>query len=447
MNITKEGEGLEAVIKIQLIAEDYADGVQAALKDYRKKAKIDGFRPGTVPMGLVKKMYGKYVLVDAVNRLLSENLQNYIKENNLKVLGEPLPSEEQKEVDWDNDTEFEFSFDIAVAPEVNISLSKKNKADYYKIIVDDKMIDEQVDQLASRYGSQEMVDDIKDNDMLRGNLKQVGAEEPYSKEGASMLLAKIAAQTEMDTFLKAKKGDTVTFNPKAAFDNETEIAAMLGVDKENADLINADYEYEITSVMRFKKAEVNQELFDKVYGEGVINSEEELRSKIKTDAESRLAINGDYEFFYNFKNKLVEDNKFELPETFLKRWIIESNKDNDKITSQQIEDEFPLFLEDLKWQIISGQIVQDNDIKVESAEIIEAAKNYTRMQFAQFGMMNVPDEDVEKWSQEILKNKEEVNKLFETEMQNKIIAYLKETIKLNEKEISLEDFNKLMEKK
>jgi len=448
MNITKEGEGLQAVLKVQVTSEDYKEGVEATLKDYRKKAKIDGFRPGTVPMGLVKKMYGKYVLVDEVNKVISSSLQNYIRENELHLLGEPLPSEtDQKEIDWENDTEFELAFDIAMAPEVSISLSKKNKADFYKIVADDKLVDEQVENLASRYGSQQQVDDIEENDFIKGTLTQVGADEPHVQEGASLLLSKIAVQSEVGVFTAAKKGDTVTFNPKKAFENEVEVSSMLGVDKENTELMEADYTMQISEVLRFKKSELNQELFDKVFGEGVVSSLEEMKTKIKTDTEERMVINSDFKFFYDFREKLVESNKMDLPEEFLKRWLLETNKDNDKVTPEQIEQEFPLFIQDLKWQIISGKIIQDNEIKVGEEEIKEGAKEHTRQQFAQFGMMNPADEDLEKWSQEILKNREEVNKLYETEIQKKLIAYFKETIKLNEKEVSLEEFNKMIEQK
>ncbi|MFW5850891.1 MAG: trigger factor [Bacteroidota bacterium] len=449
MDISKEGDGLTSVIKIKLEPEDYTPQVEFKLKDYRKQAKIDGFRPGTVPMGLVKKMYGKYVLVDVINALLSENLQKYIADNKLRILGEPLPNDDlQKEIDWENDSVFEFAFDVATAPEISVSLSKKNKADYFKIQPDKDMIDKQIESFTSRFGTQETVDSIQGDEFIKGNVTQVtDNDEPYSKEDVSMLLSKVATEAESDIFKNAKIGDTIVFNPKKAFENDTEIASMLGIDKENTELMQADYKLEITEILRFKKAEINQELFDKVFGEGEISSEKEFNQRIIEDLEKQLAPNSDYKFFYDFRDKLVKSQKIELPEEFLKRWLLETNKDNDKVTPEQIESDFEVFLDDLRWQLISGKLMQDNEIQVSQEDIIEGAKEFTRMQFAQFGMHNPPEEDLEKWSMEILKNKEEANKIYETEQQRKLIEFLKETVKLDEKKISFDEFKEMIEQK
>jgi len=448
MNITKEGEGLTAVLKVSISPEDYNARVDSALKEQRKKAKIDGFRPGTVPMGMVKKMYGKYILVDEVNSLLSESLQNYIRENELRLLGEPLPNNElQKDIDWDSSNDMEFVFDIAIAPEISVSLSKKNKAVFYKIIADDAMIQSQVDSFTSRFGIQETVDTIEGTELVRGSITQVVDENPHVKESVSLLLSKVATESELSVFKTAKKGDIITFNPLKTFENETEVAALLGIEKENRELLKSDYTFEIDEILRFKKAEVNQELFDKVFGEGVVSSEKEMRQKLKDDAEQRLVINSDYKFFYDFKESFVKSQKIELPEEFLKRWLLETNRDNDKVTPEQIESDFSYFLDDLRWQLLSGKIMKDNNITVTQDDLKHGAKEFTRMQFAQFGMYNPSDEDLEKWSLEILKNRDEANKIYETEMQNKLVAYLKETIKLDEKEITLEEFNKMIEQK
>ena len=448
MNITKEGEGLTAVLKVSISPEDYNARVDSALKEQRKKAKIDGFRPGTVPMGMVKKMYGKYILVDEVNSLLSESLQNYIRENELRLLGEPLPNNElQKDIDWDSSNDMEFVFDIAIAPEISVSLSKKNKAVFYKIIADDAMIQSQVDSFTSRFGIQETVDTIEGTELVRGSITQVVDENPHVKESVSLLLSKVATESELSVFKTAKKGDIITFNPLKTFENETEVAALLGIEKENRELLKSDYTFEINEILRFKKAEVNQELFDKVFGEGVVSSEKEMRQKLKDDAEQRLVINSDYKFFYDFKESFVKSQKIELPEEFLKRWLLETNRDNDKVTPEQIESDFSYFLDDLRWQLLSGKIMKDNNITVTQDDLKHGAKEFTRMQFAQFGMYNPSDEDLEKWSLEILKNRDEANKIYETEMQNKLVAYLKETIKLDEKEITLEEFNKMIEQK
>ena len=448
MNITKEGNGLTAVLKMQITASDYTERVESTLKDYRKKAKIDGFRPGTVPMGMVKKMYGKYVIVEEVNKLISENLQTYITDNKINILGEPLPNEtEQKNIDWEKDTEFEFVFDIGIAPEVTIDLTKKNKYDYFKIVADETLINEQIEHLTARFGSQKTVDSIEGSELVRGNVIQQGVDSPYTKEGVTLLLAKVATESELDLFKNAKKGDIVIFNPKKAFENDTELVSMLSVEKDKTDILYADYAIEITEILRFSKSEVDQSLFDKAFGEGVVNSVDEFKDKIKSDFEQRVAPNSDYKLLIDIKKKMIDSSKIELPEEFLKRWLLESNKENDKITPEQIETEFPLFLDDLKWQLLSGKIVKDNEIKVTQEDILNGAKEYTRMQFAQFGMMNPSDEDLEHWSKEIMKNRDEVNRIFETEQDKKLIAYFKENVKLNEVEKSLEDFNAMFEKK
>ncbi|MCQ2959440.1 MAG: trigger factor [Bacteroidales bacterium] len=445
MNVTKQGEGLVSVLTVQIAQADYTEKVNNVLKDYRKKATVKGFRPGTVPMGMVKQMYGKYATVEEVNKLVSEALQNYFKENKLHVLGEPLPNEGQKEVNWDKDTDFEFLFDVAVAPEINVELSKKNKADYYKITVDDKLIDEHVEGYCGRYGKQEDVETIEGTEFVAGPLKCVGAE--TCTERGSLLLTRMKNEKELAKFKAAKKGDTVTFNPKKAFEDEEETKLFTGAKADNAAAMEADYEFTIEALKRYTKAEVNQELFDKIFGKDAIKSEADFRARIKSDMEANFERNSDYKFLADFRKKLLETTAIELPEEFLKRWLIEANKENEKITPEQIENEFPLFMEDLRWQLISGKFVKDNNIQVSPDEIKEAAKEYTRFQLAQYGMLNAEDKMVEQWSAEILKNRDEVNRLYEMEENKKLIAFFKETIKLNEQEVSLEKFNEMVSEK
>ena len=444
MNVTRQGEGLVSVLAVQIAQADYAEKVDTVLKDYRKKANVKGFRPGTVPMGMIKQMYGKYATVEEVNKLVSEALQNYFKDNKLHVLGEPLANEGQKEINWDKDTDFEFLFDVAFAPEINIELSKKNKADYYKITVDDKMINDTVESYCGRFGKQEDVDDIKGTEFVAGPLKCVGTE--TCVETGSLLLTRVKDNKELAKFKKAKKGDVVTFNPKKAFDDEEETKLFTGAKVENTAAMEADYELTVKSIKRYTNAEVNQELFDKVFGKGNIKSEEEFKARIKSDMERNFAMNSDFKFLADFKKKLLDSNKIELPEDFLKRWLLEANKENEKITPEQIEKEFPLFMEDLRWQLISGKIVKDNNIQVNPNEIEEAAKDFTRMQLAQYGLTNADDKMVENWSKEILKNRDQVNQIYEMEENKKLSVYFKETVKVAEQEVTLEKFNELATK-
>jgi len=452
MNIIKEDKGdLTSLLKLQLTPEDYQEQVDSALKKYRKDMKMPGFRPGHVPVGLVKKMYGKHALVEEINKMVGSKLYEYIQENKIKLIGEPLPAEDaQKDIDWENDTEFEFVYEMAEAPELAIKLTKKNKGEYNKIIVDDKMVNEQIEQLARQFGSTTNADEIEENDIVRGVLVELDAngqiaEGGLMKEDASLLVASIKDEAKKATFVGKKKGDLVAFKPIEVFENESEVAAMLAVTKEEQDKINASYQISVNDISRHQAAEINQEFFDKVYGEGEVKSEEEMKERIKADAENRFGMNSDYKFFIDFKEKLLKNNKFELPAEFLKRWLTAINKDNDKVTPQMIEDEFDAFLEEMRWSQIKNHLIEQAEIKIETEEMIAAAKEFTKAQFMQFGMYNPSDEDVEKWTQEILKDREQSNRIYETELDKKIIGYLKETIKVEEKEISLEDFNKMFE--
>jgi trigger factor len=451
MNVVKEDAvNLTSVIKIQLEKDDYQPKVEKSLKEYAKKVKMDGFRPGKVPFGMVKKMYGQYILIEEVNKLVSDSLSNYIAENKLNLLGDPLPSDEQKTIDWDNDESVEFTFDVAIAPEVDLKLSKKNKADYYKIAVTDEMAKDQLDGMAARYGEQINVDVIEGTEIVRADLVQVDekgnvVEDGHVKQNASMLLSSVKNEAEADLFKGKKKGDVFVFNPKKVFDADVEVASLLGVTKDDTDKMLASYQITINELIRNKKAEMNQEFFDNAFGKDTVTSEQEAIAKIKSDTEQRLMLNSDYKFFIDQKTKLVESTEISLPEEFLKRWLLVVNKEKG-ITEEQIEKEFPLFVEDLKWQLIKNSILKDNEITVTEEELVKASKDFTRMQFAQFGMFNPSEEDLDKWGREFLKNREEAQRLYDSELDKKVIAYIKDAVKLNEQEVSLEEFGKLMEK-
>lgn len=450
--VKEEGKNLTSIIKVQILEDDYKASLEKSLKSYRKQAQINGFRPGNAPMGLIKKMYGHYALVGEVNKLVSETLSNYIKEEKLEILGEPLPSESQKDIDWDTDKDFEFSYEIAISPEVEVKLTKKNKFTYYNIAIDEKMVDDQVSNLQGQFGSQITVDTVSDNDILRGDLAQVDEngniiEGGIEKEDTSILLSSIKDEDSKNLFIGAEKDKTITYNPMKATNNETEVAAFIGVEKEeNEEAINADYKFTIKEILHFEKAELNQELFDKIFGEGTIKSEDELKERLKNDISKRFSPNSDYKFMADFKEKQVDKLNIELPEEFLKRWLIVINEDNDKITVEQIEKDFPLFLDDLKWQMIKSYFIKTHDIKVETEDLKNAAKDFAKMQFAQFGMLTPKEEDLENWGNEMLKNKEEAQKLYESELDKKIIDKIKELVSINEKEVTIEEFSKLMEK-
>ncbi len=448
MKIVKEDKGQQvSVLKVAVGKEDYSGKVSSALKDYQKKAKLDGFRPGKVPAGMVKKMYGTHLLVEEVNKLVTKGLSDYINENKIHLLGEPLPNEtEQAKIDWETGSDFEFCYDIAIAPELAIKLTGKNSSDFYVIKIDDKQIDEQVDHICSRFGNQVKVDITDGTEIVRGDLVQVDAkgnvmEDGHRKDNAALLLSVIRNTEKQAQFIGKKVGDTLVFSPMDTFDNAAEVSSFLNVSKEARELLDAKYKYTITEMQRFQKAEVNQELFDKVFGEGEVKSEAEMRAKIKSDMEARFVFNSDYKLMVDMRDSLVASHPMDLPQEFLKRWLISINKDKEEATPEKIEEEMPNFITDVKWQLIKNQLVTEAEISIKPEDMIAAAKEFAKMQLQQFGMFNPPDEETTKWGMEILKNQEEARRLAEVELDKKLVDYFKKTIKLVNKEVTLEAFN------
>ncbi|WP_282015292.1 trigger factor [Marinifilum flexuosum] len=449
MNITKTNiDDLNAVIKLQIVKEDYESRVNDVLKDYRKKANINGFRQGKVPMGVIKKMYGTPVLADEVNKLLSDELMKYIRENDLKILGEPLPNEtEQKEINWEKDTDFEFAFDIALTPEYTLNLSKRDKMTFFKIAVDEKMIENGVEMHARRFGSNEPAEAVEEKELLKGNYAQVDAEgklveEGITSEDVAISLEYMADEDAKKKFVGAKKGEVVVFNPAKAFANKTDLASMLNISKEEAETLDADFQFTITEINKFVNAELNQELFDKVFGEGTVSSEEEFKNRIKEDIEKQLVNDSDYKFLIDAKEKLVKKSKMDLPEAFLKRWIIATNKE---MNEEQVEKDFANYVDEFKWQLIKNRLTEENELKVEQEEVMEFAKQQALMQFQQYGMMEVPEEYLTNYAQQMMQNQEEQRKIYERMIDNKIVEFLKGAIKIEEKEVSTEEFNKMFE--
>lgn len=450
MNITKTNvDDLNAVIKLHITKEDYEQRVNDTLKDYRKKAKIDGFRSGKVPMGIVKKMYGNAVLVDEINKLISDNLIKYIYDNKINVLGEPLPNEtDQKPIDWENDEEFEFAYDIAVAPEFTVKMSKREKLNYYKIKVSEEMIDNRVDHNTRVYGKNELTETIEEGkEMLRGSMVQVDEEGKEVEGGVSNENTTISLEYMKDDeiregFKGAKVGDAIVFNPSVAYPNKADYASMLAISKEEAENLTADFRFVITEINKFTSAEINQELFDKVYGEGTVSTVEEFRAKVKSEIEDYLVNDSEYKFTIDAKEKLINKVGIELPEAFLKRWIVASNKE---MTEEMVEKDFANYADDIRWQLIKSKIIEENELKVEEEDVKELAKQHAKMQMQQYGLTNIPEEHLEGFAAKILENENERKQLIEKARENKVLACVKESIKIEEKEVEVEEFNKMFE--
>ncbi len=432
---------------------DYKENVEKKLKDYRKKANVPGFRPGMVPMGLIKRQYGTAIKVDEVNKLVGENIYKYVQENNIAMLGEPMPSDKQVEQDLESDGPFTFVFDIAVAPEFKIELTNKDKINYYNIDVDDKLIDEQVESFAARAGHYDKVEtyDPELRDMLKGDLREQEKKGKDKEDGitvsdAVLMPQYIKVDKQKKLFEGCKVGDIITFNPKKAYpDNDAEIASLLKVKKEDVKDLKSDFTFQITEISRFVKADVDQKLFDQIYGEGEVKTEEEFRNRIAEGIKAQFAGNSDYRFLLDIR-KYAEDKVGELkfPEELLKRIMKNNNRDREE---DFVEKNFEGSLKELKWHLIKEQLVNANEIKIEQDDIKNAAKESARAQFAQYGMTNVPDEYLDNYATDLLKKQEQVQAFVDRAIDMKLTEALKKVVKLTNKKVSLDGFNKLFEEK
>ena len=438
---------VNGLLTITVEEADYQASVEKTLKDYRKKANYPGFRPGMVPMGLIKKQYGASAKMDAINKLIGEQIYKYMQDNKIQMLGEPLPSEKQEAQDLEKPAPYTFAFDIAVAPEFKIELNGHNKIDHYTIIVDDALIDRQIEMFTSRNGTYEKAESYEDNDMLKGDLRELDEkgntkEDGITVEAASILPNYIKDEAQKALFNGAKLGDIITLNVSKAFENEAEIASLLKVERDRVKDIKSDFSYQITDIQRYKKHPVDQELFDSLFGKDTVKSEKEFREKIAEGLKEQLAVDADYKFILDVRAYCEKKvGKLEFPDALLKRIMLNNNKDKGE---EFVEKNYEQSIKELTWHLIKEQLVADNQIKVDDADVLNAAKETARVQFAQYGMNNVPDEYVENYAKEILKKRENVDGLVDRAVDIKLTDALKKVVKLNEKEISLDDFNKMM---
>ncbi|MDU1903225.1 MAG: trigger factor [Dysgonomonas sp.] len=443
-------DSVNAILKVEVKQADYQEKVNESIKTFRKKANVPGFRPGTVPVGMVKKMYGKSILAEEVNKLVGEAIYNYIQENKLNVLGEPLPNQEkQQPIDFAQEADYEFFFDIALAPEIKLSLSKKDKIDYYKIAVDEEMVDKQISSYKANYGKYEAIEeDAKETDLLKGEVVELENGEP--KEGgiavtdAVLMPSYMKDEEEKAKFANAKKENTIVFNPGKAYDgNEAEIASFLHIEKGEVEAIAPEFLFTVKEITRYKEADLDQELFDKIFGEGVVSTEADFRAKVKEFISVQLSPDSDYKFLLDVRELLEKKaGDLEFPDAFLKRWLLASNAEK---SPESVEADYPKIIEDLKFHLIKEQIVKENDIKIEEEDVRVIALQAARAQFAQYGMVGIPEEMVANYANEMMKNKENSRNLVDRAMEEKITVYLKNTLGLNEKEVTLDEFKKFFE--
>lgn len=427
---------------------DYKDKVEKELKDLRKKANIPGFRPGMVPMGLIRRQAGMQTKLNVINKFLSEELYKYIKDNNIQMLGEPLPSEKQTPVDMEGEAPYDFMFDIAVAPEINVELTNKDKIDYYEITVDDKLIDQQIDMYASRAGKYEKVEEFEGNDMLKGDLRELdenrGAKEGGIEVEAAVLMPEyIKVEDQKALFKGAKLGDVITFNPRKAYpDNDSEVSSLLKIERDAIKEHEGDFSFQILEISRFVKAPVNQELFDQVYGKDVVKDEKEFRERIAGELKMQLEGNSDWKFLQDVRQYVEKKvGTLTYPDAILKRVMKLNNKDKD---DKYVEDNYEQSIKELSWHLMKEQLVSKNGIKIDDAEVKAAAIASARAQFAQYGMTNIPDEYLENYANDMLKKEENVQGLVDRAIDNKLMSALKKVVKLNKKSVTLDEFNQLM---
>ena len=441
---------VNGLMTITVEQADYQAEVEKKLKDYRKKAQMPGFRPGMVPMGLIKKQYGTAIKVDEVNRILGEKLYEYIRENKIQMLGEPLPNEEkQQPQDLQGDGPFEFVFDIAIAPEFTAELNDKDKITYYDIKVDDKIIDDQVQMFQSQAGEFVEAQEWSGNDTLKGDLRQLDAEGNtleggITTEGGMIMPSYVKGEDEKKKFDGCKPGDIITFNPKKAYpDNDAEVAALLKVKKEDIADMQSDFSFQVTEIRHFQPHAVDQELFDRIFGEGNVKDEADFRQKIAESLKPQLQSNCDFKFLQDVRAYMEKKvGELTFPEALLKRVMINNNKDKGE---DYVEKNFEGSIKELKWHLIKEQLVNANNIKVEDADLKQIARGAIRQQFAQYGMNNVPDDVLDNYADEQLKKRENIEGYVERAIDIKLMQALKQVVKLSKKEISLEDFNKMMQ--
>ncbi len=448
MNITFENpEKVSGLMTITIEEADYQENVRKTLNDYRKKANIPGFRPGMAPIALIKKQVGPQVKVDAINKLVGEKLYEYVKENKINMLGEPMPHLGEEPVDLDAPAPYTLKFDIAVAPEFDLKLDKRNKIAYYNIQVDDKMVEQQIEAYASRGGSYVKVDNYEDNDMLKGDLRELD-ENGNTKEGGievaegTILPAYMKVDDQKALFQGCKVGDIITFNPKKAYPESTvELTSMLKITKEQAETLTSDFSFQVTEITRYQKHAIDQELFDQVFGEGNVADEAAFRAKVSENLKEQLDANAEYRFLADVR-KYVEEKLGDVKyaDDLMKRIMLVNNQDKG---TEFVEKNYESSIKELTWHLAKNQLLEQCEVKIEDADVKSVAIEMTKMQFAQYGMNNIPEEYLEQYAEEMLKKPEQVDQLVNQAADRKLMKALKEVVTLDTKEISFEDFSKL----
>lgn len=448
MNISLQNvDKVSALLTVKVEKADYKDLVDKSLKTIRQKAQIPGFRKGMVPMGLVRKMYHKAVVADEIDKILPDKIYGYIKENNLKVLGEPLPNEKQQEIDFDTMEEFEFIYDLALTPEFELKVNGRDKVDYYEVEIVKGLIDEHVAMYTQQNGRHEEVDTYQEKDLIKGLLTELD-EQGNTKEGgicvehAVLMPVYMKDEAQKALFDGSKINDVVTFNPNKAFGGaEAEIATLLKVEQTEVANLLSDFSFQIEGITRYVNNELDQNVFDRVFGEGVVKTEEEFRARIKAFISGRFTINSDYKFLLDAREVLMKKvADLELPDALLKRFMILTSDRG----ADYVEENYEQNAKDLIWYLIKEKLVEEYGLKVEQADIINMAKEITKAQFAQYGMHYLPEDMLDSAAKGVLEDRKKVEDFAGRILDQKLINQLKEKMKLNVKVISVDEFQKFL---
>jgi len=449
MDITRENiDDLNAVLKVKIEKADYAEKVESVLKEYRRKANIKGFRPGMVPIGVIRKMYGNAVKIDEINKAVSEIIRKYLTDEKLDILGDPLPKKDElEEMNFETRDDFLFSFELGLAPAVEPGISKKNKVIEYNIAVADKMKNDYAANYARRFGEFKKAEISEDKDILKGKITALDSEgNPVQGipevEESTLAIDIIRDDDTKRAFIGRNENDSIDFDIRKTFPNENEIAGLLKKKKEDVKDINGSFRYTISEITRFHPAEINQELFNRIYGEGVISSEEEFMNRIEEEIRASLKRESSYKLMQDIKKLAIDKTSMNLPEAFLKRWLL---KVNENTTSEEIEKDFGSFSHDLRWQLIRNKVAKDNEVKITEEEMQAEAEKITRFQFQQYGLFYATDEQISNYAKETLKREDDAKRIADRILEDKIILILKDLVKIEEKNVTVEEFNKLFE--
>lgn len=434
MDIKHENtDTLNAVVKVDINKDDYQPKVDKILKDYKKSANIPGFRKGHVPIGLIKKQYGKAVLVDEVNKLLQDALNKYITEEKLDILGNPLPKQ-QDDFDWNNDT-YQFEFELGLAPEFDVDLNPKKGIKHYKIEADKDMIDNQIKSIQKQYGKLVSQNEVKEGFLVQG--KFVNEEEEIDHQ-TTLKPEDLKSKKDQKLLLGAKVNDSITYKTKGLFKDTADLAKHLGIEEDKAKELKTEVNFEISEINEEILAELNEELFNKIYPNAEIKTEKDLREKIKEDAESQLEQQSDQQLLNDVSEYLIDNVEFDLPSDFLKKWLRVSGEE--ELTEEQAKEEFEKSEKGLRFQLIENKIIKDNNLKVTMDEIKDTTKNQIKMQMAQYGQMDLPDEQLESFAQSVLQKEDEVKKISDQVMNKKLLDFYKNNVNLKVKTVNYEKF-------